>query len=123
MFERTTTTQWRERAYEARSSARLMINSYSRQSMLAIARSYDTLAKYDTVADRGMTLPFQFGDKVHVRPGRVGWDGELPEHELYYVVGIMVTETGDFDIWIDDHYPLRRGELPECFPAEDLVPA
>lgn len=119
----TAAAQWRERADEARSAARLMIDKHSRQSMLAIARSYDTLAKYATVPARSMTQPFQFGDKVHVRHGRAGWDGELPEYELYYVVGIMVTETGDFDIWIGDHYPLGRGELPDCFPAEDLAPA
>jgi hypothetical protein len=123
MSERTTAAQWRDRANEARSAARLLLGKHSRQSMLAIARSFDTLAKYATVADGAMTQPFQFGDKVHVRHGRVGWDGELPEHEVYYVVGIMVTDTGNFDIWIADHYPLGHGELPDCFAAEDLVPA
>jgi len=122
MSARTTAAQWRERADEARSAARLMNGKHSRESMLVIARSYDTLAKYRTVADLSMPQPFQFGDKVHVRHSRVGWDRELPEHELYYVVGIMVTETGDFDIWIGDHYPLGRGELPECYRAEDLAP-
>jgi hypothetical protein len=69
-----------------------------------------------------MTQPFQFGDKVHVRDRRVSWAGGLSGHEPHYVVGIMVTETGDFDIWIAEHYPLRQGELPECFRAEDLAP-
>lgn len=122
MSERTTAAQWLEHADEASNTARLTIDKHSRQSMPAIARSCDTLAEYAPVRWPRMTPPFQFGDKVQVRHGCVGWDGELPEHALYYVVGIMVTETGDFDIWIGDHCPPRHGELPECFRAEDLFP-